>query len=113
MFRVERALLLSLLTLLSGCQFAFTSVEVKPVRSSVQRPSNVAVYVAIKDGDTRLTDLDESNFAVYENNQLIDKGQARLTLLAPDAAVVHHALLLLDLSGELDQRQRDELERAV
>lgn len=113
MFRVERATLLLFLALLSGCQFAFTGVEVKPVHSSVQKPSNVAVYVAIKDGDVRLTDLDESNFTVYENDKAIDKSQARLTLLVPDAAVVHHVLLLLDLSGELAQQQREDLERAV
>lgn len=113
MFRVERAALLLFLALLSGCQFALTSVEVKPVHSSVQKPSNVAVYVAIKDGDARLTDLDESNFAVYEDDKLIDKSQARLTLLDQAAVAVHHVLLLLDLSGELDQGQREELERAV
>lgn len=113
MFRVEHVLLLSLLALLSGCQFNFTNVEVKPVHSSVQKPSNVAFYVAIKDGDRRLTELDESNFAVYENDKLIDPSQTRLTLLDRDKAVVHHTLLLLDLSGELDPPQREALERAA
>ncbi|HEY6725799.1 MAG TPA: hypothetical protein VI197_17310 [Polyangiaceae bacterium] len=113
MFRVERTALLLIVVLLSGCQLALGSVEVKPVHSSVQKPSNVAIYVAIKDGDARLTDLDESNFAVYENDKPIDQSQARLTLLAQDAAVVHHVLLLLDLSGELDQRQREDLKSAV
>lgn len=113
MFRVERAALLLFIIWLSGCQFNFTSVELKPVNSSVQKPSNVAVYVAIKDGDMRLTDLDESNFAVYENGTLIDKSQAQLTLLEREAAAVHHVLLLLDLSGDLDLAQQRELERAT
>ncbi|HEU5075719.1 MAG TPA: hypothetical protein VFU02_16115 [Polyangiaceae bacterium] len=113
MFRVDRAVLLLFLAVLSGCQFALTSVEVKPVHSSVQKPSNVALYVAIKDGKEPLTDLDESNFTVYENDKLVEESQAQLTLLNRDIAAIHHVLLLLDLSGPLDQSQIQALEGAV
>lgn len=113
MFRVDRAVLLLFLAVLSGCQFALTSVEVEPVHSSVQKPSNVALYVAIKDGKEPLTDLDESNFTVYENDKLVEESQARLTLLNRDTAAIHHVLLLLDLSGALDQSQLEALEAAV
>ena len=86
MLRAERCVLLLILALLTGCQFALGGVEVKPVRSSVQKPSNIAIYVSIKDGDQPLTDLDESNFTVFENDKPIDKSQAKLTLLDQDIA---------------------------
>src|SRR6187200_342693 len=113
MFRAERCVLLLILALVTGCQFALGGVEVQPVRSSVQKPSNIAIYVAIKDGDQPLTDLDESNFSVFENDKLIDKSQAQLRLLEQDTVAVHHVLLLLDLSGDLDASTEARLASAV
>ena len=60
MSRIAYTLLILFLALLPGCGFSLSGVEVKPVHSSVQKPSNVAIYVAIKDGKAPLTDLDES-----------------------------------------------------
>lgn len=95
--------------LLSGCQFALGGVELKPINSSVQKPSNVAIYVAVKDGDRPVTELSESNFSIYENDKPLDKGQAQLTLLDRDIAAIHHVLVLVDLSGELDSSYQKQL----
>ena len=95
---VSIALRASLLACLSGCSI-FRHVSVESVATSVQKPSNVAVYVAVRDGDEPLTELEPSNFHVYENEQLVPSEQTQLTLLDRNVAVAHHALLLLDMSG--------------
>lgn len=82
---------------LTGCGI-FGGVTVAPVATSFQRPSNVAAYVAVTDGDTPLTELSPSNFRVYENGQLVPSEQAQLTLLDRNQVVAHHALLLVDMS---------------
>lgn len=89
------AALLSWSTL--GCG-VFRQVSVEPVASSFQKPSNVAVYVAVRDGDEPLTELEPSNFQVYEDEQLVPSDQTQLTLLDRNVAVGHHALLLVDMS---------------
>ncbi len=99
--------------LLGGCQFAMGGVELKPVHSSVQKPSNVAVYVAVSDGDEPLDELDESHFTVFENDNRLDKTQTQLTLLERDQVAVHHVLLLVDLSGQLTEPSRASLKRAL
>lgn len=81
-----------------GCSL-LSSVEVLHVKSSVQKPSNVAFYVDVRDGNEPVDDLLANNFKVYENDQLLDKTQSRLTLLDRQPFSAHHALLLLDLSG--------------
>lgn len=103
MSRAAHWVLILFLAFLPGCGFSLSGVEVKAIHSSVQKPSNVAIYVAIKDGKTPLTELDESNFAVFEDEKLLDHSQTRLTLLPEDAAVVRHVLLLLDLSSAPDE----------
>jgi len=88
-------------------------VEVKPVGSSVQKPSNVAVYVAVSDGAEPLDELDESHFRVYENEQLLERAQTQLTLLERERAAYHQLLLLVDLSGKRDEAAQQRLTRAL
>ncbi len=77
----------------------FRHVSVEPVATSFQQPSNVAVYVAVRDGDEPLTELEPSNFHVYENDQLVPSDQTQLTLLDRNLGAAHHALLLIDMSA--------------
>ena len=87
--------------IVGGCAaLGFNKLEVESVGLSAQRPSNVAVYLwAANDGEP-LTDLVESNFRVYENEQPLDPAAVGLTLLPRELAAVHHTLLLVDMSSE-------------
>ena len=92
----------------SGCGL-FGGLHVESVATSVQKPSNVAVYVAVQNGDHPAVGLFEKNFVISEDGQELAPDQTRQTLLPRDMAAIHRALLLLDLSGPLtegDTRQR-------
>ena len=94
----------------SGCSL-FNRVRVDPVATSFQKPSNVAVYVAVSDGDLAVTDLQPESFKVYENEQLLDADDTHQLLLPKELAAYHHTLLLVDVSGE--GSADDRLARAV
>lgn len=99
-----------LLGLCSACSL-LNRVHVDPVATSFQKPSNVAAYLAVTDGDRPVTDLQIESFKIYENGQLLSPDEAHQTLLQTDLAGYHHALLLVDMSGE--GTADDALARAV
>jgi hypothetical protein len=74
-------------------------VTVEPIATAFQRPSNVAAYVAVTDGDTALTELKPSSFRVYENEQLVPSEQTQLTLLDTNLVAAHQVVLLMDMSA--------------
>jgi hypothetical protein len=82
---------------------------VEEVATSAQRPSNVAVYMMVENGDQPVTGLDESDFAIYEDDQLIDSSQSQQTLLPRDVAAIHRTLLLVDMSGALEADARQTI----
>lgn len=88
---------------LGGCSL-FNGLDVKSVATSVQKPSNVALYLAVSDGNKPVTDLTEQNFQIMENGQPVDPEQSGLTLLDRNVAAVHRTLLLVDMSGKADQK---------
>lgn len=99
MFRpMRRALWLLAALPLMGCG-VFRHVTVKPLGTAFQRPSNVGAYVAVMDGDTPLSELEPSNFRVYENEQLVPPEQTQLTLLDTNLVAAHHVVLLMDMSA--------------
>jgi hypothetical protein len=106
---MKRLLLLWLsLLLVGGCKaLGFGGLEVESVGLSAQRPSNVAVYLwAANDGEP-LTELVETNFRVYENEQKLDPAAVGLAILPRELAAVHHTLLLVDMSGnDAEARKR-------
>lgn len=109
---VSTALWASLLVAVSGCGL-FRHVSVEPVATSFQKPSNVAAYVAVRDGDEPLTELSASSFHVYENGQLVASEQTQLTLLDRNVAVAHHTLLLVDMSGATTPEVRTRAAKAA
>lgn len=78
------------------------TLSMRLINSSVQKPSNVALYFAVEtpQGDP-VAGLSAETFKIYEDGQLISPYESKQTILNPDVAVAHHVLLLLDLSGSI------------
>ena len=74
-------------------------VQVKSVATSVQKPSNVAVYLAVSARGKPVTGLTPNNFKVYEDRQLLDSKKIGLTLLPADPVADHRVVLLVDITG--------------
>jgi hypothetical protein len=72
------------------------------INSSVQKPSNVALYFSVEtpSGDP-VAGLAAKSFQISEDGRLISPYESKQTILNPQVAVVHHVLLLLDLSGSI------------
>jgi hypothetical protein len=111
---MTRALTIYLsLWLLAGCSLlGLGALRVESVALSVQKPSNIAVYLSAANGDEPLTDLTESAFRVYENERLLDPNEIGLTLLERSVAAEHHALLLVDM-GHQSEDVRQSIAQAV
>ncbi|HVU02321.1 MAG TPA: hypothetical protein VHE30_11245 [Polyangiaceae bacterium] len=86
--------------LMPGCML-FGGVRVEPVATSVQKPSNVAVYMAVSQGQEPALGLSEQSFQVSEDGQPLTAEQSRQVLLPRDMVAVHRALLLVDMSGPI------------
>lgn len=108
--RARAALLLGWLG--TGCSL-FGGVHVDNVATGAQRPANVAMYVAVSDGDEPVTDLEPKNFQVYENEELLNADQVERTLLPRESVTEERVLLLLDLSGNPDADTRAVYARSV
>ena len=87
-----------LLCLSSGCSL-FNRVRVDPLATSYQKPSHVAAYVAVSDGDEPIIDLQAHSFKIYENEQLLSPDDTQQVLLPQEVATYHHTVLLVDVSG--------------
>jgi len=83
----------------AGCS-VFKPLRLEPIATSVQKPSNVAVYVAATERGKPLTSLQPENFRIYENGQLLRGEDAAIRVLPQELAVYQHTLLLVDVSGE-------------
>lgn len=112
--RLVNAMLLGLISALVGCQSLPGGIQLKAAGQSVQRPGQVALFLAAKSGIEPLTDLGPGNFEVFEDGQLINPAQSRQTLLDRDLVAQFHTMLLVDVSGEAGNEQnRRWIERAI
>ena len=110
--RSRRALVIVLAAALPACGL-LGGVRVDAVDTSVQKPANVAAYLAVSAGDEPVTDLEAKNFHVYENGQELDARQIQRTLLSRDAVTHERVLLLVDVSGHPTPEQRADYARAA
>jgi hypothetical protein len=93
-------LLVTLGALLSSC----AALNLELHNSSVQKPSNVALYFSVETADgAPVAGLSADSFRIYEDDQLISPFESKQTILNPELAVVHHIVLLLDLSGSITE----------
>ncbi len=110
--RAYAALCLLGLSSLPSCG-VFRHVNVEPLATTSQRPSNVGAYVAVTDGEEALTELSPGNFRVYENEQLVPPEQSELTLLDRSLVAAHQAVLLVDMSGAKTPAERAKAAKAA
>jgi hypothetical protein len=113
---MKKLLLLTSLVALpfaSGCGL-FGGVQVESVATSVQKPSNVALYLSVSKDDEPIRSLTEKDFKVREDGQELTPDQTKQVLLPRDVAAVHRALLLVDMSGPVkDGDTRNSISLAV
>lgn len=96
--RLSRTILLTFV--LSSC----ARLQLDLHNSSVQRPSNVALYFSVQTSSHKpVGGLEASSFRIYEDDRLISPFESKQTILNPEVAVVHYVLLLLDLSGSITE----------
>ena len=100
-----------LVMIVTGCRLG--GLDAHRVATSVQQPSNVAVYMAIHRSNQPVTGLTAANFEIYENGQQLNRTQTRHKLLDPSVAAVHKTLLLVDMSSVTDDASRVILQRGV
>jgi len=88
------------LLLLSGCAGLNLSLK----NSSVQKPSNVALYFSVESNDHEpVPGITADQFKIYEDDQLISPFESKQTILNPEVSVAHYTLLLMDLSGSITE----------
>jgi hypothetical protein len=91
-------LLLGGLWLLTGCGGLRLHLE----NAAVQKPGNVALYFSVESANKDpIGGLTADVFRIYEDGELISPFESKQTILNPELAVIHHTLLLLDLSGSV------------
>ncbi|HEX7669191.1 MAG TPA: hypothetical protein VF395_06405, partial [Polyangiaceae bacterium] len=88
--------------LASGCML-FGGLHVEPVATSVQKPSNVAVYLAVSKNQEPAIGLTERSFQISEDGQDLSPEQTQQVLLPRNMVAVHRALLLVDMSGAVTE----------
>jgi len=84
-----------------GCMLG--GVHVEQVATSTQKPSNVAFYLSVSNGDAPATGLNEKNFHIFEDGAELTPEQTQQALLPRDEAAVHRVLLLVDMSGPVTE----------
>ena len=88
----------TLLCLLFGC----SRLRLDLIDSSVQKPSNVAVYFSMETSDGQpVGGLQANQFKVLEDGKVIPPIESKQRLLDQDTSVVRHTVLLLDMSGSV------------
>jgi len=97
---MKNALVLCLLPLFTGC--AGLNLTLK--NSSVQKPSNVALYFSVETKDhVPVPGITAEQFKIYEDDQLISPFESKQTILNPEVSVAHYTVLLMDLSGSITE----------
>jgi hypothetical protein len=72
--------------------------------AAVQKPGNVALYFSVETSKKEpIGGLTADVFKIYEDGELISPFESKQTILNPEVAVIHHTLLLLDLSGSVSE----------
>lgn len=88
----------ALLWLATGCP------KLTLYQAAVMRPSQIAVYFNVLDAAGHpIPNLTADRFEIYEDGGRISTFESKQTILNPEVAAIHYALLLVDLSGSITQ----------
>jgi hypothetical protein len=84
----------------AGC----AGLQLTAIKTTHQRPSNVAVYFRVEDnGGQPIGGLASDSFRIYEDGQLVSQYESKQTILNPEVAAIHYTLLLVDMSGSVTE----------
>lgn len=101
------------LLLVNGCHALFGGVKLTEVASTAEKPSNVALIVAVTQKDQPVVDLGPAAFNLREDDQPLDAEAVDLRLLDPATVAAFHTVLLVDLSHGNNDEHRRQLARAA
>ncbi len=79
------------------------SLQVKPLKTSVQKPSNVAIYFTVERGQEPVGGLQADQFRIYEDGKLVSRFESKQAILNPEVAVAHFTMLLVDTSASVTE----------
>jgi len=102
-----------LLAALVGCGSSGT-LRVTKVAVSTQKPSNVALYLDVRDNGRPVAGLQEKDFKVYEDGKLIPAKKGKRALLDAEVTSANFAIIQVDLSGPIaDSEHLPDLAQTV
>jgi len=88
------------LFVLTGCGGG--GLHLTPVKSTANKPSNVAVYFKVETSSGEpVGGLGAEQFKIYEDGSLVSTNESKQTILNPEVAASHYTLLLVDMSGSV------------
>ena len=98
---------------LVGCGNSGT-LRVTKVAVSTQKPSNVALYLDVRDNGRPVAGLQEKDFKVYEDGKLIPAKKGKRALLDAEVTSANFAIIQVDLSGPIaDSEHLPDLAQTV
>lgn len=81
-----------------------SGLRLKRIDSSVQKPSNIAVYFTVETQDGEpVAGLEAESFQIFEDGKLVSVHESKQTILNPEVATEHLTLLLVDMSGSVTE----------
>ena len=81
-----------------------SGLRLKRIDSSVQKPSNIAVYFTVETQDgAPVAGLEVDAFEIFEDGKLVSVHESKQTILNPEVATEHLTLLLVDMSGSVTE----------
>ena len=79
-----------------------SGLKLTPIKSTDQKPSNVAVYFKVETSSGEpVGGLTADSFRIYEDDSLVSQYESKQTILNPEVAASHYTLLLIDMSGSV------------
>ena len=98
---------------LVGCGNSGT-LRVTKVAVSTQKPSNVALYLDVRDNGRPVAGLQEKDFKVYEDGKLVPAKKGKRALLDAEVTSADFAIIQVDLSGPIaDSEHLPDLAQTV
>jgi hypothetical protein len=89
-------------------------LRVTKVAVSTQKPSNVALYLDVRDNGRPVAGLQEKDFKVYEDGKLIPAKKGKRALLDAEVTSANFAIIQVDLSGPIaDSEHLPDLAQTV